>query len=93
MNIFEKFGKRRNKLSAFENQADVISIQNIPENRDQLRKLLYKADCDLPVLDNWFKADKYKDVRDYIISVGCHYYYNYIPLQELGLPVPPTKKK
>lgn len=23
----------------------------------QLRKLLYKADCDLPVLDNWFKED------------------------------------
>lgn len=55
MNIFENFGKRSNKLSAFENQADVISIQNIPENRNQLRKLLYKADCDLPVLDNWFR--------------------------------------
>lgn len=40
------------------------------------------------ILDDWFKQDKYKDVRDYIISVGCRYYYNYIPLQELGLPVP-----
>lgn len=40
------------------------------------------------ILADWFKQDKYKDVRDYIISVGCRYYYNYIPLQELGLPVP-----
>lgn len=44
------------------------------------------------ILDNWFKQDQYKDVRDYIISVGCRYYYNYIPLQELGLPVPNAVK-
>ena len=31
---------------------------------------------------------KYKDTLDYIISVGCKYFFNYIPLQELGLPVP-----
>lgn len=30
---------------------------------------------------------KYKDVLDYIISVGCGYYFNYIPLSALGLPV------
>ena len=29
-----------------------------------------------------------RDVLDYIISVGCQYYFNYIPLQKLGLPVP-----
>ena len=40
------------------------------------------------VLDSWFKNIKYKDVLDYIISVGCKYYFDYIPLQELGLPVP-----
>ena len=44
------------------------------------------------ILDNWFKQEQYKDVRDYIISVGCRYYYNYIPLHELGLPVPEDKK-
>ena len=44
------------------------------------------------ILDDWFRQDRYKDVRDYVISVGCHYYYNYIPLHELGLPVPPAKK-
>lgn len=40
------------------------------------------------VLDSWFKDERYKDVLDYIISVGCKYYFDYIPLQELGLPVP-----
>lgn len=35
----------------------------------------------------WFSQRKYKDVLDYIISVGCGYYFNYIPLSKLGLPV------
>lgn len=40
------------------------------------------------ILDSWFKDAKYKDTLDYIISVGCKYYFDYIPLQELGLPIP-----
>ena len=40
------------------------------------------------ILDSWFKKECYKDTLDYIISVGCKYYFDYIPLQELGLPVP-----
>jgi hypothetical protein len=39
------------------------------------------------LLSDWFKAPAYKDVLDYIISVGCSYYFSYIPLQKLGLPV------
>lgn len=54
-------------------------------------ELNYKVEY-VYILDDWFKQEQYKDVRDYIISVGCRYYYNYIPLQELGLPVPKTKK-
>jgi len=27
-------------------------------------------------------------VLDYVISVGCQYYFHYLPLQKLGLPVP-----
>lgn len=42
------------------------------------------------VLDRWFEQPAYKDVLDYIISVGCRYYFQYIPLSDLGLPVPPT---
>ena len=41
------------------------------------------------LLDNWFRDPRYKDVLDYIHSVGCDYYFEYIPLIRLGLPVPP----
>ena len=40
------------------------------------------------LLSDWFKDPKYKDVLDYIHSVRCQYYFGYIPLQKLGLPVP-----
>lgn len=38
------------------------------------------------VLDDWFKKPAYKDVLDYIESVGCHYKFNSLPLTWLGLP-------
>lgn len=50
-------------------------------------ELNYKVEF-MYILSDWFRQDCYKDTRDYIISVGCYYYYNYIPLHELGLPVP-----
>jgi hypothetical protein len=37
---------------------------------------------------DWFSKPEYKDVLDYIISVGCSYYFDYIPLDRFGLPVP-----
>ena len=40
------------------------------------------------ILDEWFRQPKYKDVLDYVISVGCQYCFNYISLQKLGLPIP-----
>lgn len=40
------------------------------------------------VLSDWFNRPEYKDVLTYINSVGCQYYFNYLPLQKLGLPVP-----
>lgn len=44
------------------------------------------------LLSDWFKNQSYKDMLDYIISVGCQCYFEYIPLQKLGLPVPPPTK-
>jgi hypothetical protein len=38
------------------------------------------------VLNDWFKNPAYKDVLDYIDSVGCHYKFNSLPLTWLGLP-------
>ena len=37
------------------------------------------------VLNDWFKKPEYKDVLDYIKTVGCHYYFNEIPLNVIGL--------
>ena len=40
------------------------------------------------ILSDWFRNPRYKDVLDYVISVGCQYYFKYLPSQKLGLPVP-----
>lgn len=45
------------------------------------------------ILADWFKQPQYKDVLDYIISVNCKYYFEYIPLYELGLPIPIREEK
>ena len=37
------------------------------------------------ILNDWFKDPKYKDTLDYIISVNCRYYFNYLPLEKIGL--------
>lgn len=58
----------------------------------QYRKLLAQLNVEVQyiyVLSDWFNVNKYKDVLDYIITVpGCSYYFNYLPLQKIGLPVP-----
>jgi hypothetical protein len=58
----------------------------------QYRKLLSRLNIEVKyiyILNDWFKKIEYKDVLDYIISVdGCNYYFNYLPLQKIGLPVP-----
>jgi hypothetical protein len=58
----------------------------------QYKKLLSRLNIEVKyiyILNNWFKKPEYKDVLDYILSVeGCSYYFNYLPLQKIGLPVP-----
>jgi len=58
----------------------------------QYRKLLSRLNVEVQyiyILNDWFKKPVYKDVLDYIISIdGCSYYFNYLPLQKIGLPVP-----
>src|SRR3989338_6805469 len=44
------------------------------------------------ILSEWFNRPEYKDVLTYINSVGCQYYFGYLPLQKLGLPVPNVGK-
>lgn len=58
----------------------------------QYRKILSQLNIDVKyiyILNSWFKKPEYKDILDYIISVdGCFYYFNYLPLHKIGLPVP-----
>lgn len=40
------------------------------------------------VLNDWFNDPDYRDVLKYIKSVDCHYFFNELPLDFLGLPKP-----
>lgn len=67
-------------------------LQTCDFKKKQYKKLMAPANIDVEyiyLLDNWFRDDKYRDVLDYIHSMGCDYYFEYIPLYRLGLPVPP----
>lgn len=69
-------------------------LQTCDFKKKQYTKLLSRFNCKveyLYLLDEWFKKPEYKDVLDYIVSVGCRFYFEYIPLQELGLPIPKIK--
>lgn len=67
-------------------------LQTCDFKKKQYQKLLSRANIQVEyiyLLGDWFKKPEYKDVLDYIISVGCSFYFEYIPLTQLGLPVPP----
>jgi len=36
-------------------------------------------------LCEWFEQPEYRDVKEYILNVGCRYFFNEIPLDYLGL--------
>ena len=67
-------------------------LQTCDFKKKQYKKLMSSANIEVEyiyLLDDWFRDDKYRDVLDYIHSVGCDYYFEYVPLHRLGLPVPP----
>lgn len=69
-------------------------LQTCDFKKKQYQKLLAKANIDVEyvyLLSDWFRNKKYKDVLDYIQSVRCQYYFEYIPLTKFGLPVPENK--
>lgn len=66
-------------------------LQTCDFKKKQYQKLFSRANIEVEyiyLLSDWFKKTGYKDVLDYIISVRCSYYFNYIPLEKLGLPMP-----
>jgi hypothetical protein len=36
-------------------------------------------------LNDWFLRSEYDDVKQYITDVGCHYYFDELPLEAIGL--------
>jgi len=66
-------------------------LQTCDFKKRQYQKLLAQANIEVEyvyLLSEWFKKKEYKDVLDYIHYVNCYYYFEYIPLSILGLPVP-----
>lgn len=71
-------------------------LQTCDFKRKQYKKLVAPLNIDVEyiyLLSDWFRNEKYKDVLNYIIDMGCDYYFEYLPLKRLGLPVPPTSSK
>jgi hypothetical protein len=66
-------------------------LQTCDYKSKQYRKLMAPLNIEVEyiyILNDWFKKPEYKDTLDYVISVGCQFYFHYLPLQKLGLPVP-----
>lgn len=66
-------------------------LQTCDYKLKQYKKLLYQLNIEVEyiyILSDWFKKPRYKDSLDYVISVGCQFYFGYLPLHKLGLPVP-----
>lgn len=66
-------------------------LQTCDFKKKQYKKLMSPLNIDVEyiyILSDWFRNPAYKDTLDYIISVGCHYYFKYLPLEKIGLPVP-----
>lgn len=66
-------------------------LQTCDFKKKQYKKLMAPLNIEVDyiyILDDWFRKPEYKDVLDYVISMGCQYYFQYLPLQKLGLPVP-----
>lgn len=70
-------------------------LQTCDFKRKQYQKLLAPANIKVEymyILSDWFRKPEYRDVLNYIIDVNCRYYFEYLPLSELGLPVPKGRK-
>ncbi len=66
-------------------------LQTCDFKKKQYRKLMAPLNIEVEyiyILSHWFKDPSYKDTLDYVISMGCQYYFEWLPLQKLGLPVP-----
>jgi hypothetical protein len=66
-------------------------LQTCDFENQQHKKLLAPLNITVKyayVLNDWFKKKEYKDVLDYVKSVGCYYFFEELPLDFLDLPKP-----
>nr|WP_302305468.1 hypothetical protein [Ruthenibacterium lactatiformans] len=64
-------------------------LQTCAFKKQQYQKLFSNTGYNveyLYVCNDWFSDPRYKDVHEYIHSVGCHIFFDEIPLGFLGLP-------
>lgn len=65
-------------------------LQTCDFKKKQYKKLMSQVNIEVGyiyILDEWFRRPEYKDTLDYILSVGCQFYFEYLPLYKIGLPV------
>ena len=63
-------------------------LQTCLYKKRQYTKLARQIGYDLEytyILNGWFAKPKYVDVLEFIEEVGCHYYFNELPLEFLGI--------
>lgn len=71
-------------------------LQTCDFKKKQYKKLMAPLNVEVEyiyILDDWFRKPEYKDALDYVVSMGCQYYFQYLPLQKLGLPVPEPNRR
>lgn len=65
-------------------------LQTCDFKNKQYKKLLEPLNISVKyiyVLSDWFRNPAYKDVLNYVESVGCYYFFNELPMEFLGLPL------
>lgn len=80
----------------FQNVAGSVDekLQTCDFKRKQYQKLVRSLELKVEyvyLLNKWFRDPRYRDVLDYIDSVGCHYKFESLPLAWLGLPYDATE--
>jgi len=66
-------------------------LQTCDFKKKQYEKLLKETNFNVEyvyILNDWFRHPSYRDVLNYIKSVGCHYFFEILPFEFLGLPQP-----
>lgn len=64
-------------------------LQTCDYKRKQYTKLVHQLGWRaeyLYILNDWYKKPEYKDTLDYILEVGCSYFFDEVPLKWFGLP-------